>query len=84
MKWMNSKLRHTGTLNYIKKRPNNGMTKGLCHRNLNPDSRLKLFPDKLKSHWSKPFEVAHVYPHGPVDVKDVKTGLTFKVFAFLW
>ncbi|XP_039032086.1 uncharacterized protein LOC120167020, partial [Hibiscus syriacus] len=31
------------------------------------NSRLKLFPDKLKSRWSGPFEVHHVYPYGAVD-----------------
>ncbi|XP_012477617.1 uncharacterized protein LOC105793244 [Gossypium raimondii] len=32
-------------------------------------SWLKLFPGKLKSCWSSPFEIAKVYPHGAVDVK---------------
>ncbi|XP_012477635.1 uncharacterized protein LOC105793257 [Gossypium raimondii] len=43
------------------------------------NSRLKLFTGKLKSRWSGPYEVAQVYPHGAVDVKDMKTGVTFKV-----
>ncbi|XP_016730765.1 uncharacterized protein [Gossypium hirsutum] len=41
--------------------------------------RLKLFPDKLKSRWSGPFEVAQVYPHGAVNIRDLKMGVTFKV-----
>ena len=28
------------------------------------NSRLKLFPGKLKSRWSGPFEIDQVYPHG--------------------
>ncbi|XP_016676275.1 uncharacterized protein [Gossypium hirsutum] len=43
------------------------------------NSRLKLFPGKLKSRWSSPFEVAKVYPYGVVDVKDMHTGVTIKV-----
>ncbi|KAA3461933.1 hypothetical protein EPI10_028466 [Gossypium australe] len=40
---------------------------------------LKLFMKKLKSRWLGPFEIVHVYPHGAVEVKDIKTGLTFNV-----
>lgn len=32
------------------------------------NSRLKLFPGKLKSRWSGPFEIVNVYPHGAVDI----------------
>ncbi|XP_048489732.2 uncharacterized protein LOC125491687 [Beta vulgaris subsp. vulgaris] len=32
------------------------------------NSRLKLFPGKLKSRWSGPFEVKTVFPHGAVEV----------------
>ena len=42
------------------------------------NSRLRLFPKKLKSRWSSPFTVIKVYPHGAVDIADEK-GLTFKV-----
>ncbi|XP_016706945.1 uncharacterized protein [Gossypium hirsutum] len=48
------------------------------------NSRLQLFPGKLKSCWSEPFEIAHVYPHGAVEVKDMNTGLTFKVNGQQW
>ena len=42
------------------------------------NSRLKLFPGKLKSRWSRPFTVVKVSPHGPIEVrKDDR--LTFKV-----
>ena len=42
------------------------------------NSRLRLFPEKLKSSWSGPFTVIKVYPHGAVDIADEK-GVTFKV-----
>ncbi|XP_016681318.1 uncharacterized protein [Gossypium hirsutum] len=38
----------------------------------------KLFLRKLKSYWSGPFKIVHVYPHGDVEVKDDKTGSTIK------
>ncbi|KAA3470666.1 Retrovirus-related Pol polyprotein from transposon 17.6 [Gossypium australe] len=43
------------------------------------NSRLKLFLGKLKSYWSGPFEIVDVYPHGAVEIKDGKTGSTFRV-----
>ena len=42
------------------------------------NSRLKLFLGKLKSHWSGPFKVVKVYPHGAVDIANDK-GEIFKV-----
>ena len=42
------------------------------------NSRLKLFSRKLKSHWSGPFKVVKVYPHGAVDIANDK-GEIFKV-----
>lgn len=42
------------------------------------NSRLRLFPSKLKSRCSSPFFVEKVYPHGVVDLKDSK-GNIFKV-----
>ncbi|XP_075494754.1 uncharacterized protein LOC142532318 [Primulina tabacum] len=41
------------------------------------NSRLKLFPGKLKSHWSGPFVVETVYPHGAIELK-CNDGRTFK------
>jgi len=32
------------------------------------NSRLKLFPGKLRSQWSGPFQVAKVLPNGAVEV----------------
>ncbi|KAJ1701516.1 hypothetical protein LUZ63_001295 [Rhynchospora breviuscula] len=42
------------------------------------NSRLKLFPEKLKSRWSGPFRVVKVYPFGAVDICD-KNSEPFKV-----
>ena len=43
------------------------------------NSRLKLFPGKLKSRWSGPFKIIRVYPYGEIDLLDEKTGREFKV-----
>ena len=43
------------------------------------NSRLKLFPGKLKSKWSGPFVVNHVFPHGAIELKNSTNGDTFKV-----
>ena len=42
------------------------------------NSRLRLFPGKLRSRWSGPFVVHHIYPHGAVDLVD-DNGAIFKV-----
>ncbi|XP_058764184.1 uncharacterized protein LOC131637603 [Vicia villosa] len=43
------------------------------------NSRLKLFPGKLKSRWSGSFVVTKVFPHGAVEVKNPSNGDIFKV-----
>ncbi|XP_062089148.1 uncharacterized protein LOC133795712 [Humulus lupulus] len=43
------------------------------------NSRLKLFPGKLKSRWSDPFTVTEVYPFGAVLVREDQSGREFKV-----
>ena len=43
------------------------------------NSRLRLFPGKLKSRWCGPFVVNKVYPHGAVELKDYKKDEFFKV-----
>jgi len=43
------------------------------------DSRLRLFPGKLKSRWSGPYIVEEVYDNGAVSIMDPKTEYTFKV-----
>ncbi|KAD6796306.1 hypothetical protein E3N88_07202 [Mikania micrantha] len=34
------------------------------------NSRLRLFPGKLKSRWSRPYKVKEVFPYGTVEVED--------------
>jgi hypothetical protein len=43
------------------------------------NSRLHLFPGKLKSKWSGPFIVKHVYPYGAIDIENPRDGDIFKV-----
>ncbi|KAK8928912.1 hypothetical protein KSP39_PZI017560 [Platanthera zijinensis] len=43
------------------------------------NSRLKLFPGKLKSRWSGPFIVTQVHPYGVVTICNEKDGSEFKV-----
>ena len=43
------------------------------------NSKLRLFPGKLKSRWSGPFVVTKVFPYGAVELMDEKTKDTFKV-----
>ena len=38
------------------------------------NSRLKLFPGKLRSRWFRPFRLINIHPHGAVDLKNEKTG----------
>ncbi|XP_050233426.1 uncharacterized protein LOC126681913 [Mercurialis annua] len=42
------------------------------------NSRLRLFPGKLKSRWSRPFKIRHVADHGALELENQK-GETFKV-----
>ena len=43
------------------------------------NSRLHLFPRKLRSRWSGPFIVKHVYPYGACDIENPKNDNVFKV-----
>ncbi|KAK8670780.1 hypothetical protein V6N13_037397 [Hibiscus sabdariffa] len=43
------------------------------------NSRLKLFPGKLKSRWSGPFEITQVAPLGAITLKSLQDGQEFKV-----
>ena len=43
------------------------------------DSKLHLFPRKLKSRWTGPFIVHQSYPNGSVDLLNPKGNLIFKV-----
>ena len=42
-------------------------------------SRLRLFPGKLRSHWIGPFIVVKVFPHGAVEIQSEETSKIFKV-----
>jgi len=43
------------------------------------DSKLHLFPGKLRSRWTGPFVVCMVFSHGAVEIEDPKNGAVFKV-----
>ncbi|CAN6679618.1 unnamed protein product [Malus baccata var. baccata] len=43
------------------------------------NSRLRLFPGKLRSKWIGPFVVTNVFPHGAVQVKSLRNDDEFKV-----
>ncbi|KAM1294489.1 hypothetical protein ACFX2H_014402 [Malus domestica] len=43
------------------------------------NSRLRLFPGKLRSKWIGPFVITNVFPHGAVQIQSLKTGHEFKV-----
>ena len=47
------------------------------------NSRLKLFPGKLKSRWSGPFLITHIFPFGAVELK-AEDNRTFKVNGSLF
>ena len=43
------------------------------------NTRLHLFPGKLKTRWSGPYVVQNVSPHGAIEILNPKDGNTFKV-----
>ena len=43
------------------------------------NSRLHLFPGKLRSRWDGPYFIHKVYPHGAIDIRDPKNDHVFKV-----
>ncbi|KAM1573907.1 hypothetical protein EV2_044893 [Malus domestica] len=43
------------------------------------NSRLRLFPGKLRSKWVGPFIVTNLFVHGAVQIKSLRTGQEFKV-----
>ena len=43
------------------------------------NSRLRLFPGKLRSRWNGPYIVTQVFPHGAIEIQNPKNGETFKV-----
>ena len=43
------------------------------------NSRLYLFPEKIRSRWSGPFILKHVYPYGALDIENSKNDNVLKV-----
>nr|XP_017228845.1 PREDICTED: uncharacterized protein LOC108204066 [Daucus carota subsp. sativus] len=43
------------------------------------NSRLRLFPGKLKSRWSGPFTIKMVFPHGAIEIFETTPDKAFKV-----
>ena len=43
------------------------------------DSKLHLFPGKLRSRFTGPFIISHVFPHGALEMQDPIRGTHFKV-----
>nr|XP_009779019.1 PREDICTED: uncharacterized protein LOC104228273 [Nicotiana sylvestris] len=43
------------------------------------NSRLRLFPEKLKSRWSDPFEVVRVTPYGAIELRALNSERKFLV-----
>ena len=43
------------------------------------NSRLRLFPGKLRSKWIGPFVITNVFVHRAVQIQSLKTGHEFKV-----
>ena len=43
------------------------------------NSRLHIFPGKLRSRWCGPFVVKHVYPYGAIDIENPRNGNVLKV-----
>ena len=60
--------------------------KSILRKSFQPDqkvllynTRLHLFPGKLRSRWSGPFIVKQVFPYGAVEIQNPKDSSTFKV-----
>ena len=43
------------------------------------NSRLKLFPEKLRFHWDRPYTVVQVWPYGAIEIHSPQNNQTFKV-----
>ena len=43
------------------------------------NSRLHLFPGKLRSRWSGPYQITEIFPHGAIGVQNPKNDMFFKV-----
>jgi hypothetical protein len=43
------------------------------------NSRLHLFPGKLKSRWIGSFIIQSIFTHGAIEIEDLKNDNTFKI-----
>ncbi|XP_026378681.1 uncharacterized protein LOC113273129 [Papaver somniferum] len=43
------------------------------------DTRLRLFPGKLRSCWKGPYVITNIFSHGAVEIQDLTSGNGFKV-----
>ncbi|MDF3573277.1 hypothetical protein, partial [Enterobacter cloacae] len=43
------------------------------------NSRLRLFPGKLRSRWDGPYTVTNVFSHGAIEISNPRNGSTFTV-----
>ena len=43
------------------------------------DSKLHIFPRKLRSRWNGPYVVKEVFPYGTVTIQNLRNGNEFKV-----
>ena len=69
----------------IRRKQKSGMTKNVLRKEFKEDdkvlifdSRLKIFPRKLRSRWSRPVTVTSITPFGAIGVKS-EDGQEFKV-----
>ncbi|OIT32817.1 hypothetical protein A4A49_65792, partial [Nicotiana attenuata] len=60
--------------------------RNIIERNFKPgdtvllyNSRLRLFPGKLKSRWSGPFHVVEIHPTGAIEIAANNDSRTFRV-----
>nr|XP_009606657.1 uncharacterized protein LOC104100977 [Nicotiana tomentosiformis] len=72
--------------NLYKEKTKRWHDKHIHHREFEPsqlvllfNSRLRLFPGKLKSRWSGPFEVVRVTPYGAIELRILGGERTFLV-----
>ena len=86
MSWMNGELLPMTITSFIKKRIKKIHDKFIKPKSFKVgqkfllyNSRLRLFPGKLKSRWSGPFVIGKIYPHGAVDLIAPDDGRVFKV-----
>nr|GEW49704.1 reverse transcriptase domain-containing protein [Tanacetum cinerariifolium] len=47
------------------------------------NSRLKIFSGKLKTHWTEPFTIVHVFPYGTIELSQPDGPPNFKVRIFI-